>query len=84
EHGITPATIRKSVRELLVRRAEEKRQTEQSQIEVISQGYNVMIAKDRRRLVSELEKLMLEHARNLEFEEAAVVRDEIDKIKALG
>jgi excinuclease ABC subunit B len=33
-------------------------------------------------LIKALEKQMLEHAKNLEFEEAAVVRDEIQKLKA--
>ena len=32
-------------------------------------------------LISILEKEMLEHAANLEFEEAAIVRDKIKKIK---
>jgi excinuclease ABC subunit B len=27
---------------------------------------------------------MLEHAKNLEFEEAAAIRDEIEKIRELG
>jgi excinuclease ABC subunit B len=35
--------------------------------------------------VSALEHEMLEHAKNLEFEEAAAIRDEIEKIRgALG
>ncbi len=84
EHGISPQTIQKSIRELLVRRSEEKRQSEESQIAIISKGYNVMVSKDRRKLIKELEDLMLEHAKKLEFEEAALVRDEIEKIRALG
>ncbi|AFG36685.1 excinuclease ABC subunit UvrB [Spirochaeta africana] len=83
-HGITPQTIRKSIQDILVRQTEQKRQDEKTNIEIISSGFNVMQARDRKKLIAELEKLMLEHAKNLEFEEAAVVRDEIDKIRSLG
>ena len=34
------------------------------------------------RLLTKLEKEMFAHARNLEFEQAAALRDQIDKIKA--
>ncbi|MCG8479097.1 MAG: UvrB/UvrC motif-containing protein, partial [Spirochaetales bacterium] len=37
----------------------------------------------RKKLITLLEKEMLEHAKNLEFEQAAVVRDEIEKLKAM-
>ena len=34
--------------------------------------------------IEKLEKQMYEHSRNLEFEEAAHVRDEIERIKQLA
>jgi excinuclease ABC subunit B len=34
-------------------------------------------------LIKVLEAQMLEHAKNLEFEQAAVVRDEIEKVKEM-
>ena len=36
------------------------------------------------RKLAELEKKMTEHAKNLEFEDAAAVRDEIAEIKQLA
>jgi excinuclease ABC subunit B len=84
EHGITPQTIKKAVVDILQRQAEEKRGTEQVNIEVIKKSYNVLIPKERKALIKALETQMLEHAKNLEFEEAAVCRDEIAGIKEMG
>jgi len=81
ENGITPQTIRKAVQSIIVRQKEEKRSIERQSIEVLKARYNTMIAKERRALIRELEQLMLEHAKNLEFEEAAVVRDELAALK---
>ena len=41
-----------------------------------------MSEKDMAREIKRLEKLMLEHARNLEFEKAASVRDQLSRLKA--
>ncbi|MFW5742503.1 MAG: excinuclease ABC subunit UvrB [Spirochaetota bacterium] len=84
EHGITPRTISKAIRDILTREKEEQRENEQRSIEVIKQGYNVMIPSQRKELVRVLEREMLEHAKNLEFESAAVIRDEIEKLKEVG
>ena len=80
-HGITPRTIKKAVQDILVRKKEEARQVESGSIETIKQGYNLLVPRDRSRLIKHLETIMLEHARNLEFEQAAIVRDEIEKLK---
>ena len=41
-----------------------------------------MSEKDISREIKRLEKLMMEHARNLEFEKAARVRDQLSQLKA--
>jgi excinuclease ABC subunit B len=82
KHGITPQTIRKAVNDILVREKEEKQQNERMTIEILKQSYNVLVPSQKSALIRALEKQMLEHAKNLEFEEAAVVRDEIQKLKA--
>lgn len=82
-HGITPATVRKAVQEILVRQKEEKREAERESVEMIKKSYNVLVPTQRAKLVKVLEAQMLEHAKNLEFEQAAVLRDEINKLKAL-
>ena len=43
--------------------------------------YEAMTEKDIGREIKRLEKQMLEHARNLEFEQAARVRDQLADIK---
>jgi excinuclease ABC subunit B len=83
-HGITPRSISKVIRDILTREKEEQRETGQRTVEVIKQGYNVMVPSQRRELVRVLEREMLEHAKNLEFEQAAVIRDEIGKLKEIG
>ena len=81
-HGITPRTIKKAVQDILIRKKEEARQVETRSIETIKQGYNILIPKERGRLIKHLESIMLEHAKNLEFEQAALVRDEIEELKS--
>ncbi|HET6450231.1 MAG TPA: excinuclease ABC subunit UvrB [Spirochaetia bacterium] len=84
EHGITPVTISKSIQDILVRKREEKRRSEETNIEVLTRSYNVLIPKEKKQLIRALEEEMFELAKNLEFERAALVRDEIRKIKELS
>jgi excinuclease ABC subunit B len=84
EHGITPTSISKSIQAILVRKREEKRSTEAVNIGVLSSSYNLLVPKERKALVKALEEEMFELAKNLEFERAAVVRDEIKRIKEMG
>ncbi|MGA2975587.1 MAG: excinuclease ABC subunit UvrB [Spirochaetia bacterium] len=84
EHGITPKTISKSIQDILVRKREEKRRSEEVNIEVLTKSYNVLVPKEKRELIKALEGEMFELAKNLEFERAAVVRDEIKKIKEMS
>lgn len=81
KHGITPRTIRKAVQDILIRKKEEARQTESRSIELIKQGYNILVPREKAKLLRHLEQLMLEHAKNLEFEQAALVRDEIEALR---
>ncbi len=83
-HGITPQTIRKAVVDILERKAEEKRNTERITLEILEKSYNILIPKERASLLKALETQMLEHAKNLEFEQAALIRDEIRRIQSLG
>jgi excinuclease ABC subunit B len=84
KHGITPRTISKAIRDILTREKEEQRETQKQSIEVLKQGYNIMVPSQRKELIKVLEREMLEHAKNLEFEQAAVIRDEIQKVKEVG
>ncbi len=83
KHGITPKTIKKAVQTIIERERDEKTEAESSEVEVIKAGYNLLIEKDRNKLIRRLEKEMFEAAKNMEFERAAVLRDEIASIKKL-
>ena len=83
EHGITPTSISKAVQDLLVRKADEKRAAEKLDLEVVKQRFNVLVPKERRALIRTLEKEMLELAKDLEYERAALVRDEIARLREL-
>ncbi|OHD68928.1 MAG: excinuclease ABC subunit B [Spirochaetes bacterium RBG_13_68_11] len=79
-HGITPKTITKAVQDILVRKREEKRAGESINLEVLKRSYNVLVPKERKALLKALEDEMISLAKDLEFERAAVVRDEIRRI----
>ncbi|HDQ15120.1 MAG TPA: excinuclease ABC subunit B [Sediminispirochaeta sp.] len=81
-NNITPRTIKKAVQDILIRKKEEARQEESQNIEVIKKGYNIVIPGERKKLIKHLERVMLEYAKNLEFEQAALVRDEIEELKS--
>jgi excinuclease ABC subunit B len=84
DNGITPKSIAKSIQDILVRTREEKRRSEETNIEVLTRSYNVLVPKEKKQLIRALEEEMFELAKNLEFERAAVVRDEIRKIKEMS
>jgi excinuclease ABC subunit B len=81
EHGITPTTIIKAVQDIIEREKEDTREVQQQDISILKGGYNLFSASDRKKYVKALEKEMLEAAKNLEFERAAVIRDEIVAVR---
>ncbi|MGI5897602.1 MAG: excinuclease ABC subunit UvrB [Candidatus Dojkabacteria bacterium] len=74
EHNITPKSIEKEIRGRLVQ-TEEENQRADLDIEK-------MDMKQKRLLIKELEQKMLIAADNLDFEKAALLRDEIKEIKS--
>jgi excinuclease ABC subunit B len=84
EHGVTPTTIKKNIGAILERHGEEAREAASTSIEVLKRSYNALIPKQRKQLLVALKNEMLEHAKNLEFEEAAAIRDEIARVKEIG
>ena len=91
EHGVVPRGIEKSVRDILegARRMPTKargaRETKviNNRISFAQDVMNMTPAALSRKL-GELEKAMAEHAKNLEFEEAAAVRDQIAELKQIA
>ena len=82
EHNITPYSVKKALSVMLAREKENKRQDERMSLEVVKQRYNLLIPKQRRECIRRLEETMLEYAKNWEFEQAAVVRDEIEALRS--
>ncbi|MBN2860007.1 MAG: excinuclease ABC subunit B [Sphaerochaetaceae bacterium] len=82
-HGITPQSIRKAVEDILEREQEEKEEIQKSDIEILKGNYNLLKATDRKKYIKDLEREMIEHAKNLEFEMAAILRDEIENVKQM-
>ena len=83
-HGITPRSIVKRVRDLIDGVYSEKagKDAERLEQEAMQRAQvEEMSEKDIAKEIKRLEKLMLEHARNLEFEQAARVRDQLSQLK---
>jgi excinuclease ABC subunit B len=82
--GITPRSIVKQVKDLIDGVYSEKAGREAERLEQDAMQRALvedMSEKDVSREIKRLEKLMLEHARNLEFEKAARVRDQLSLLK---
>ncbi|WP_198970298.1 excinuclease ABC subunit UvrB [Xylophilus sp. ASV27] len=82
--GITPRSIVKQVRDLIDGVYSEKSGRDEAlQEQAALQRARVedMSEKDMGREIKRLEKQMLEHARNLEFEKAARLRDQLARLK---
>ena len=76
EHGITPTTIKKAVRDLIAisKAAEKDPSADEKDLESMS-------AKELNKLVKEIQKKMHQAAAELNFEEAAVLRDRMLEVK---
>jgi excinuclease ABC subunit B len=76
-HGITPIGVMKRIKDLIdgVYDADEARVAQEEA------RYEAMSEKQIAREIKALEKKMLEHAKNLEFEEAAAARDRLTELK---
>jgi excinuclease ABC subunit B len=80
-HGIVPRSVSKQIKEMIDGvvsqqddRSKLKQMEEAAQVEALSE-------KDLAKRIKQLEKQMLEHAKNLEFEQAARVRDQLAHLR---
>lgn len=86
EHGITPQGIRKAVANVM-EGARPNAPINRKSLQMVAEEANSYVSLPREKLLKklkELEQQMYQHARNLEFEEAARIRDEIHKVKEAG
>jgi len=82
ENNITPRSVVKRIKDLIDGVYSEKSGKEAEKFEMQKAMVEDMSEKDVAREIKRLEKLMIEHAKNLEFEKAARVRDQLSQIKA--
>ena len=80
-NNITPAGIKKEIRELIDGVYHPQTGRENLQVAQDQARYEAMDEKQLTKEVKRLEKLMVEHAKNLEFEKAAQVRDQLHTLK---
>ncbi|WP_374676406.1 excinuclease ABC subunit UvrB [Ideonella sp.] len=77
EHGIVPRGIRKQVREMIDGVVAEKSGQDDLRLAQQAAEVETLSEKDLGKRIKALEKQMLEFAKNLEFEKAARVRDQL-------
>ena len=76
ENNITPLSIKKNIDEILEHTAE------QDHVTIEIENAKQLVGKDLDKYIQNLEKKMQDYASKLEFEEAAQLRDEINRLKA--
>ncbi len=81
EHGIVPRGVQKGVRDLIEGVYDVTRPQAGLKAASAAADYAVMDDKQVSREIKRLEKQMFEHAKNLEFEKAARVRDELSRLR---
>ena len=81
-HGITPQTIKKAISDLIESEKVDKCEAQKEDLKIERSGYNLLTQSGRNKYIKALEKEMRTLAESLEFEKAAVIRDEIESIKS--
>jgi excinuclease ABC subunit B len=82
-NGITPRGIKKSIADIMEGAHSENSRGAKGKIVDAGKDYRSLTPEQALRRIKKLEQDMYKHARNLEFEEAARLRDEIQKLKQI-
>ena len=81
-HGITPATIKKEVQDILEHQEKEAKANADLEFAALKKNANLFSPKERKKLLKALYKEMSDCADRLEYEQAADLRDQIREIEA--
>ena len=87
KHGITPTGIVKEVRDVLEAGYGDKHSRKTVALQQVAEEkamYQAMTPRQLTKTLDQLEKQMYQHSRDLEFEQAAKVRDDIERIRQLA
>ncbi|MBL7002442.1 MAG: excinuclease ABC subunit UvrB [Gammaproteobacteria bacterium] len=85
-HGITPKGVVKMISDVMemgYKQGQSKSQYDLLKVAEEHGNYHKMSAKEVDKKINQLESKMYKHATDLEFEEAAKIRDEIEQIKEI-
>jgi excinuclease ABC subunit B len=88
EHGIVPQSVKRDITDIMEgARVPGKKGKKAAKGQAVAEpraDYSAMSPAQLAKELKRLEEKMLEHAKNLEFEEAAATRDELHKVKELS
>ncbi len=80
-HGITPRGIKKAVQDILEGAYSNGDRSDLKRVADMAPDYSALTPDQVIRRIKKMEQEMLKHARNLEFEEAARLRDQIQQMR---
>ena len=84
QHGITPRGVSKAITDILDVGYHERTSQKLAKVAETQAQYTKMSPAKLSKEIEKLEQQMFEHARDLEFEEAARIRDKISQMKELA
>jgi len=84
EHGITPQGVKKRIKDIIDGVYDTENLQRELKVAQEAARYEAMSEKALAREIKRLEKAMQDHAKNLEFEQAAAARDELFRLKQLA
>jgi excinuclease ABC subunit B len=84
EHGIVPKGVTKRIKDIIDGVYDGEAMQRELKVAQEAAKYEAMSEKAMAREIKRLEKAMQEHAKNLEFEQAAAARDELFRLKQLA
>ena len=84
EHGITPVGVKKRIKDIIDGVYDTENLQRELKVAQEAAKYEAMSEKALAREIKRLEKAMQDHAKNLEFEQAAAARDELFRLKKLA